>query len=77
MTSQYGKEYIFGTLPSTTTEDKLLLLAKILRYQNSPRTEKKTNNTLQEDIKETQNTFNINQKIGSTINQYLQKDNNQ
>lgn len=77
MTTKYGKKYIYGTLPNTSTDDKLLLIAKLLRYQNSPRTEKGVKTNVQTDMQETKDTFNINQKLWDTINQYLKKDVNQ
>ena len=77
MTLKYGKNYIYGNLPNTSTDEKLLLIAKMVWYQNSPRTEKGVKTNVQDDIQENKDMFNVNQKIWDTIHQYLQKGNNQ
>lgn len=77
MKTLYGKQYIFGETPSTTTDDKLLLIAKLLRYQNSPRQERQPTTSPQDDIQANKNAFNVNQKISDTMQQYLQEGINQ
>ena len=72
MNTLYGKQYVFGDMPATTTDDKLLLIAKLLRYQNSPWMEKQATTTVQDNIQADKTAFNINQKISDTMHQYLQ-----
>lgn len=63
MTVKYGKSYIYGTQANATVDDKLLLIAKLLHYQNSPRAEKGIKTSVQADIQENKDMFNVNQKI--------------
>ncbi len=77
LVSLYGAKYIYGnTLPSSSDE-KLLLIAKLLYQQNIARPEKGIKTDVNDDIAEAQNTFNVNQKISDTTDTYLQSDNNQ
>ena len=72
----YGKTAIYGDEPASTNAEKLMLIARLLRYQNSTWVERKTTTTVTDDIQEIRDTFNINQKIGDTVSTYLQRDNN-
>jgi hypothetical protein len=76
LVQSYGKSYVYGDLPNNTDDEKLMLIAKLLLYQNSAWAERKTTSTVIDDMKEIKNAFNINEKISSTVNNYLQSDNN-
>ncbi|MEI8091129.1 MAG: hypothetical protein WCG98_02535 [bacterium] len=74
LVTQYGNDYVYGdTIPS----NKLMLIAKLLYYQNLARTERGKATTVDGDIVEAQDSFNVNQKISDTVNTYLHADNNQ
>ncbi len=55
----------------------LLLVAKMLWYQNLPRKEKHTSSNIWKDIKFALSDFNINNKIQHTVSEYLKRDNYQ
>lgn len=72
LAATYWTTYIYGDKIPTTIDEKLLLIAKLLYYQNSSRSERKLTSTIGDDIQDIQDKTNINKKISDTTNIYLQ-----
>lgn len=73
----YGSVYVYGDQPANTIDQKLMIIAKLLSYQNSSRPERKLETEVTKDIANIQDNFNINKKISDTTNIYLQSNHNE
>ena len=74
---EYGKKAIYGNSTADTTDEKLDMIAKLLYYQNITWPERLEQDTVNKDITEIKNSFDINQKIQYVTKTYLTKDNDQ
>jgi len=77
LVATYGNEYVYGEVTPTTPDEKLMLIVKLLHYQNSSRAERDTASKVNEDIVDIQKNFNVNKKISDTTAIYLQSDHNE
>ena len=73
----YTKTYLYGKNNPNTDEEKLNFLGKFFYQQNIARPEKIKTNTVEESIKETKSSFDINKKVSNIVQNYLQTDNDQ
>ena len=74
---QYGKQAIYGDMDANTDDQKLDMIANFLYQQNITRPEKLVQTDVTENINEAKNSFDINQKINSVVNNYLTENNDQ
>lgn len=58
-------------------DTNITMLGKLMYYQNMARQEKTQQTTVQGDINETKNAFDINKKVSYVLQNYLTKDNDQ
>jgi len=77
LANTYGNKYVYGDTTPTTSDQKLMLIAKLLSYQNSSWTERKLTSNVPTDISDLQDSFNVNTKISDTTNMYLQSKHNE
>lgn len=73
----YWSVYVYGDQPANTIDQKLMVIAKLLSYQNSSWPERKIETSVTKEISSLQDNFNINKKISDTANIYLQSKHNE
>lgn len=77
LVAKYEKKAIYGESKANTIDEKLTMIAKLYYYQNSTWQERLQQETVEKDLTETKESFDINQKISQVTKTYLTEKNNQ